>query len=558
MGPASAVNACPATRPCLVLDPSGGTARGGWRVDGAAARPGRGCHWYSAVPLPPPAVAPSDPILRTTLRPPSAPLPDQGNYRLLVINETEHRTLRLPPAGEVSIGRSDAADVQISDPLLSRVHAVLRVGEGLTVRDRGSSNGTVVRGERIAPDVDVPIAVGDTIEVGSTMMIVQPTFALTESRPAPASATSTAGPAPAAEPPARDDAMARVHALARRIARSQINVLLLGETGVGKEVMAHAIHQLSARAEGPFVGINCAAVSDALFESELFGHERGAFTGATQTKPGLVETAHHGTVFLDEVGEMPLSTQAKLLRVLETRQVMRVGSLRPREVDVRIVAATNQNLEQDVQTGRFREDLYYRLNGISLVIPPLRERVSEIPELAQRFIGEAAREAGLPAPPVLSGEAVRWMERYAWPGNIRELRNAVNRAVILVAGGVILPEQLQPESYQPRTGRGSGRPVGPGLANAEASGAGERPLDKAVGAAGERLGWPSERAAGADEDGPPVGLSEADLEERQRIIDALTACGGNQTRAARMLGIARRTLTSRLDRLALPRPRKGR
>jgi two-component system response regulator AtoC len=486
-------------------------------------------------------VAPSDPIERTTLRPNSSALLDHGRYRLLVINDQEHRTLRLPPAGEVSIGRSDAADVQIADPLLSRVHAVLRVGEGLFVRDRGSSNGTVVRGERIAADVDVPIAVGDTIELGSTVVIVQPTFALGEGLqpPAPAAtaASQAAGPALDPEPSTLDDAMARVHKLASRIARSQINVLLLGETGVGKEVMARAIHRMSPRIDGPFVGINCAAVSDSLFESELFGYEKGAFTGATQTKPGLIETAHHGTVFLDEVGEMPLSTQAKLLRVLETRQVMRVGGLRPREVDVRFVAATNQNLEQDVQTGRFREDLYYRLNGISLVIPPLRERASEIPKLAQRFIGEAARDAGLPETPVLSHEAESWMDGYEWPGNIRELRNAVNRAVILASAGVIQPEHLVPESYQPRTGRGSGRP--------------------ATGAL-PPLPTPSVESTNPDEDGPPVGLSEADVEERQRIVDALTACGGNQTRAARMLGIARRTLTSRLDRLSLPRPRKGR
>ncbi len=248
---------------------------------------------------------------------------------------------------------------------------------------------------------------------------------------------------------------------------------------------------------------------------------------------GLIETAHRGTVFLDEVGEMPLSTQAKLLRVLETRQVMRVGGLRPRDVDVRFVAATNQNLESDVQTGQFREDLYYRLNGISLVIPPLRERTAEIPQLAKLFISEAARDAGFDDFPVLSDEAESWMGSYDWPGNVRELRNAVNRAVILASAGLIQPEHLQPESYSPRTGRGSGRPPPSGApASVEAS--------------------------ASDEDRPPPGLSEADLAERQRIVEALAACGGNQTRAAKMLGIARRTLTSRLDKLGLPRPRKGR
>ncbi|MCA9709618.1 MAG: sigma 54-interacting transcriptional regulator, partial [Myxococcales bacterium] len=416
-------------------------------------------------------MATSDPLERTTLRPSPAELPASGRYRLLIINDREHRTLRLPPQGELSIGRSEAADVQVADPLMSRVHAVIKVEQGLFVRDRGSSNGTMVRGARIDTEADVPLAVGDTIEAGSTVLIVQPTFGLADAAeasdappppPEPARAPEPEpepepAPEPAPEPElgGLDDAMARVHALARRVARSQINVLLLGETGVGKEVMARTIHRLSPRGEGPFVGINCAAVSDSLFESELFGYEKGAFTGATQAKPGLLETGHRGTVFLDEVGEMPLSTQAKLLRVLETRQVMRVGGLRPRDVDVRFVAATNQDLERDAQTGRFREDLYYRLNGISLVIPPLRERTAEIPALAGLFIDEAARDAGLhEGAPVLSSDAERWLVRYAWPGNIRELRNAIGRAVILATAGVIEPEHLQPESYQPRAGRG--------------------------------------------------------------------------------------------------------
>ncbi len=477
-------------------------------------------------------VAPSDSIERTTLRPKGGKLPPSGRYRLLVIGDHDNRTLRLPPVGEVSLGRSDAADIQVSDPLMSRVHAVIGVGEGgLYVRDRGSSNGTVVRGDRIETDSTQPLSVGDTIELGSTVVIVQPEFARAEGLEPPPPAEIPEEPS---EPVPLDDAMARIHKLGRRIARSQINVLLLGETGVGKEVMARAIHRQSPRIHGPFVGINCAAVSDSLFESELFGYEKGAFTGATQAKPGLIETAHRGTVFLDEVGEMPLSTQAKLLRVLETRQVMRVGGLKPRDVDVRFVAATNQNLEHDVETGQFREDLYYRLNGISLVIPPLRERGSELPGLAQHFIGEAARDAGMPDSPVLSSEAENWMDQYGWPGNIRELRNAVNRAVILASDGIIQPEHLQPETYQPRTGRGSGRANTPPPPS------------------------PSVEATSPDEDGPPLALSEEDAKERQRIIDALAACGGNQTRAAKMLGIARRTLTSRLDRLVIPRPRKGR
>jgi len=460
------------------------------------------------------------------MRPKGSKLPLRGRYRLLIIGDQEHRTLRLPPVGELSIGRSEAADVQIVDPLMSRVHAsvIVKLDGGLFVHDRGSSNGTLVRGERIESNAEVPISVGDTIEVGSTVVLVQPEFAPGKdlARPAPTDATLDPNELP------MGDAMARVHKLARRIAHSQRNLLLLGETGVGKEVMARMVHRLSARCDGPFVGINCAAVSGSLFESELFGFEKGAFTGATQAKPGLIETAHHGTMFLDEVGEMPTSTQVKLLRVLETREVLRVGGLRPHEIDVRFVAATNQNLERDVERGEFREDLYYRLNGISLVIPPLRMRGTELPRLAQQFLSEATREAGLPEAPVFSPEAQRWMGEYAWPGNIRELRNAVNRAVILAASGVIEPEHLEAESYQPRTGHGSGRGAQDGTAPT------------------------------TEDDAAPPSLSEADALERQRIIDALAACGGNQTRAAKTLGIARRTLTTRLEKLSIPRPRKGR
>ncbi len=464
---------------------------------------------------------------RTTLRPEDIQGGITRGYRLLVIGENQHTAHRLPRSGEVSLGRSDSADIQVQDPLMSRVHAVLHIGPTLEVSDRGSSNGTLVRGERIPGNGRVQISVGDTIEIGSTVVIVQPEFAR--------------GVPPELDRPelgvertfnGHDDPMDRIYKLARRIAMSNINVLLLGETGVGKEVMARTIHSFSPRASKPFLGLNCASLSETLFESELFGYEKGAFTGAQQTKPGLIETADGGTVFLDELGEMPLSTQAKLLRVIEERQVMRVGSVRARDVDVRFVAATNQNLEKEIELGRFREDLFYRLNGISLVIPPLRERSGEIPALARSFITEACKQAGFGAQPVLSREAMEWMVKYGWPGNIRELRNAVNRAVLLATGGVIQPEHLRAEAYAPRTGRGSGRP--------------------------------GEHAPPAVPP-PPVSVRasasasvDPEDEERDRILTALAACGGNQTRAAKLLGIARRTLTSKLSKFNLPRPRKDR
>ena len=426
-----------------------------------------------------------------------------------------------PPVGDVSLGRSESADIQVKDPLMSRVHATLHIGPNLMVSDLGSSNGTLVRGERIPGNERTPISVGDTIEVGATVVIVQPEF----SRGAAGDEIehTDAGQDRVAR---EGDAMDRIYKLARRIANSQINVLLLGETGVGKEVMARTIHSFSPRASRPFLGLNCASLNEQLFESELFGYEKGAFTGAANPKPGLIETADGGTVFLDEVGEMPLSTQAKLLRVLEERSVMRVGGLKARDVDVRFVAATNQNLEREIDEGNFREDLFYRLNGISLVIPPLRERLTEIPSLARTFIAEACKQAGYNAQPVLSRDSVQWMAEYNWPGNIRELRNAVNRAVLLASGGC-QPEHLQSEAYNPRSGRGPGR-----SADAETT------------------------------SGSSPAVSSAPPESTTTSVSAswtLSPRAGATRRAPRRcLGIARRTLTSKLDKLGIPRPRKDR
>jgi MoxR-like ATPase len=229
--------------------------------------------------------------------------------------------------------------------------------------------------------------------------------------------------------------------LVERVAPTNINVLILGETGVGKEVLARRIHELSPRASAPLLCVNCAALSETLLESELFGHERGAFTGAVQSKPGLLEVAEGGTVLLDELGEMPLSIQAKLLRVVEQRSVTRVGGLKARLIDVRFIAATHRDLEAEIARRRFREDLYYRLNGVSLVVPPLRERVDEIRPLAEEFAGSFARQMRRTAPKLSSG-TYRALERYAWPGNVRELRNVMERAVLLCQADVIEPAHL--------------------------------------------------------------------------------------------------------------------
>src|SRR6266700_3563136 len=239
-----------------------------------------------------------------------------------------------------------------------------------------------------------------------------------------------------------DQNMRRVHALAARAAAGEISVVILGETGVGKEVLARAIHESSARSARALVSVNCAALSESLLESELFGHERGAFTGAAQAKPGLLETAPGGTVFLDELGELPLALQAKLLRVVETREIVRVGGVRARKIDVRFIAATNRDLEAAVRRGAFRADLYFRLNGMTLVIPPLRERPLDLPRLARQMVLDLARHANQRPPPALSDPALDVITRHDWPGNVRELRNVIERALLLCEGATITPEHL--------------------------------------------------------------------------------------------------------------------
>jgi len=335
----------------------------------------------------------------------------------------------------------------------------------------------------------------------------------------PPSIRPAAGAAPNDGLIVHDQAMRNLHRLIERAALSDIAVLLLGETGVGKEVFARRLHALSPRASRPFLGLNCAAVAPSLFESELFGHERGAFTGASQTKLGLLEAAEGGTLLLDEVGEMPLEIQAKLLRVLEERQVLRIGGTKPRAINVRVLSATNRNLEADVEAGAFRRDLYFRLNSISVQIPPLRERTAEIEPLARRFVLMAAERLRVAAPEI---DPAVWdrLRSQRWPGNIRELRNVMERAVVLSDHGRITPNVLPAE-----TELASGpEPYAP----AASTGASISPA-----AAGPREG-----------------------SERRRIADALEACAGNQTRAAEMLGISRRTLLNRLSEYDLPRPRK--
>ena len=298
-----------------------------------------------------------------------------------------------------------------------------------------------------------------------------------------------------------------------RVARSRVSVVITGETGVGKEVLARQLHELSPRAARPFVALNCAAISDGLLEGELFGYQRGAFTGAETGKAGLIEAANGGTFFLDEVGELSLGAQAKLLRVIETRAVQRLGAVAPREIDVRFVAATNRSIDADVAAGRFRADLLFRLDGIRLNLPPLRERAEEILPAAQRFLDELATRDGGPGP-FLSDAARAALRAHPWSGNFRELRNVIERAALLCDGGRIEPRDLM---------------LG----------------DSAVTVA-LPVATPAPR--------PSTGGESANT--RENILGALKAAAGNQTRAARVLGVSRRTLINWLDAHGIPRPRK--
>jgi transcriptional regulator with GAF, ATPase, and Fis domain len=459
-----------------------------------------------------------------TAQPGGAPRPGAlPELRLVVLGgggAAEH-PLRV---GELILGRADEADVRIEDASISRRHARLVVAEGrLEIEDLGSSNGTRVRGRALEPGERAEITIGDGIELGDSMIVVRRGRVGVRREAAPGAA------AEGAERPV--PAMAELERIVERVAPSDLSVLVVGETGVGKEVLSEAIHRRSRRAGRPLLRLNCAAFTETLLESELFGYERGAFSGADETRPGLLETAHTGTVFLDEVGELPASIQAKLLRVLEERRVRRVGGREVRDIDVRFVSATNRDLEAESHRGAFRLDLYYRLNGITLAIPPLRERTAEIRGLAVAFAERIAERLGQ-VRPELSTEAIAYLEAQPWPGNIRELKNAVERAVVL-ADAV----RIEPAHFGAGGGAGAGA-----AARAGASGTAGAPLS-------------SEPRPGASS-----GELKSELEaiEKKRILEALERAGGSQRKAAQLLGMARGTLLARLDAYGVPRPKKGR
>jgi nitrogen regulation protein NR(I) len=327
-------------------------------------------------------------------------------------------------------------------------------------------------------------------------------------------------------------AMQSVYKAIGQVAGSGMTVLICGESGTGKELVARAIYMHSHRADRPFLAVNCAAIPESLLESELFGHERGAFTGADSRRIGKFEQVSGGTIFLDEVGDMTPGTQAKILRVLQDGIFQRLGGLQEVRVDVRVIAATNRDLPQLIRTGRFREDLYYRLSVFTMSLPPLRERREDIPDLARYFIRRAAGDLGKPVRGA-ADEVLATLERHDWPGNVRELENAIKRAVLVCRGDILLPGDLAlgavgPEERAVATGVPRSRPT-----------TGPETLDRHVADAVDA--W--QRG--------PRSLSLAATVERALLTEALDRCNGNQVQAARLLGIGRHALRLRMERLGI-------
>ncbi len=479
-------------------------------------------------------------------------------------------TLPLPERDPCVIGRAADADLSIDARSVSRRHAQLHQAGGLSIEDLGSANGTRVRGRTLAAGERVPVEPFEPVMIGSVVMIVRPNggargeaSARGPARMAEASAGPASQPrssAPEASP--ADD----VELLISVVAPTDLSVLLLGETGVGKSYFARAIHERSKRAGKPLVHLNCAALQENLLESELFGHERGAFSGAAQAKPGLFESAEGGTVFLDEIGELPAAVQAKLLVAIERREVLRVGGLKPRPIDVRFISATNRPNSEQAIVG-LRPDLYFRLAGLPICVPPLRERQKEIPALAEAFVRDAAKRLGRPVP-AIAPSALAALSTHSWPGNVRELASVLDRA-LLFCKDTLLPSDLRlpnavkaaapPAAAEAHVAAETQPRIEPAPSSAShVAAASPAPMASPAAAANPApSASPAEVRAEVPAPAPQRTLSAEYQElERRRIIEALEACGGNQSRAATVLGISRKTLVTRIGEFGLPRPRK--
>jgi transcriptional regulator with GAF, ATPase, and Fis domain len=415
---------------------------------------------------------------------------------------------------EVRVGSSEDADVPLADPAISREHLAVRLSaNGYTLADLGSTNGTFIGDLRIER---VTITEPTLVRVGQTLLRLVP---LAESIEQEISPRARFG-----RMLGQSAAMRETFAMLERVAGTDLTVLLEGETGTGKELAAEGLHDASGRA-GQFVAVNCGAIPRELLESELLGHEKGAFTGADRPRPGAFLTADRGTIFLDEVGELPLDMQAKLLRVLERREVKPVGADRARNVDVRVVAATNRSLAREVSAGRFRQDLYFRLAVVVVRIPPLRTRAGDVRMLAEHIQDELARKrtaAGIAPLARLDERAIAMLLRYDFPGNVRELRNVVERWAVLGAVG------------------SPGDPSG-WSGTAPAVSTGERPSAAPGDVDGTLLALPFHEAKDA----------WVERFERAYLTALLERCEGNVSKAAREAGVDRRHVQRMMGRFGM-------
>ena len=408
----------------------------------------------------------------------------------------------------IRIGSQDGRDLRLRDSTVSRLHAeIVRTRHGILLRDLGSTNGTFVGDVRIR---EVYLGDARVFMIGETELA----FSLCDEVVdiVPIESTKFEGLV------GQSVALREVFSVIDRVSRTDLTVLMRGETGTGKELVSHALHTRSRRSSAPFVVFDCAAVAKSLIESELFGHKRGAFTGAVSDRAGVFEQANGGTLFIDELGELPLELQPNLLRVLEQRQVRRIGDNRWIPVDVRVVAATNRNLRDMIDAKQFREDLYYRLGVVDLVLPPLRKRLEDIPLLAQHFLQTAPLDHAVVS---VDDEVVSIFEEYHWPGNIRELRNVLLRALPFCDGSVLDPSVL-PESMNRAKRVVDDRSVGVG-----------------VGRGSEKQSLREARQ------------TLLDSFEREYLRDLLETCNDNISEAARVAGVDRKTISRLLKRHGL-------
>ncbi len=423
----------------------------------------------------------------------------QGSSRLRIIQLSGGAAEFSLPAVGVTLGADPACDVVLEDPAVSRRHVTIAPAPGgFAVVDLGSTNGTFVDGVAIK---EVVVPVGTSLRLGSTLVELLPAEEFLEVPPSTASSFGALF--------GESMAMRRVYAVLERASQSEVPILLLGESGTGKELAARAVHEHSPRKDGPFVVFDCGAATESLVESELFGHKKGAFTGAHADHAGAFARAHGGTLFLDEIGDLPLSIQPKLLRLLERGEVTPVGGKKTERFDVRFVAATHRDLFAEVDQGTFRGDLYYRLSVVEVHMPPLRRRRDDIPALVERFVLANGRTAAQGT----NGPALDRLVAYPWPGNVRELKNVVARACALagpVASFAELPFSLRPAKQEEEQGLG-------------------------------RLDIPYHDAKAA--------LLERF--EREYVTGLVKRAGGNLSEAARVAGIERKYLYKLLEKHGL-------